>query len=120
MATDLLDRLRIESRLSESFCIAATEDGKRMVAMNGYIVDYPTFCTMLIWYLSDTMGYSKILQERQGLIPFLKRANEWDPNLSKLNGYHVINHVYNSMFTPMRGHDRKDACHRLLAMLQDL
>lgn len=120
MDTNVIDRLRIESRLSESFCIAATNDGKRIVAMNGYVVDYPTFCTMLIWYLSDTMGYSRILQERNGLVTFLKHANEWDGHLSKLNGYHVMNHIYNSMFIPLRGQDKKEVGARLLSMLGDI
>jgi len=119
MPTETLECLRIESRLSESFCLAKTENGDRIAAMNGYIVDYPTFCTMFIWYVSNTMGYSKILENRSGLIELLKNLNGWDEILGQLDGYHAINRVYNNMFKSLRKNDKKEDISRLLTMLRD-
>lgn len=119
MDTDILDQMRIESRLAESVCIRRNNNGYRVVAMNGYIVDYPTFCTMLVWYISDVMGYSKILQERTGLIPTLKNLNQWDKDLKSLTGYNAINHLYISMFKSARGHDKKEFSARFLEMIRE-
>lgn len=119
MHTETIDRLRIESRLAESFCIGIDDHGSRLVAMNGYVVDYPTFCTMLIWYMSNTMGFSRILENRPGIKQTLVSLNQWDKTLESMDRNHAINHVYKRMFKPLRTLDKKDVATRLLLILND-
>jgi len=50
----------VESKLSERFHLIE-ENNTRLIVYNGYIVDYATFCLMMVWYLSGSLVYSQIL-----------------------------------------------------------
>jgi hypothetical protein len=73
--TNWLEELRIESRLSESVCIRKLDDGSKVAAINGIVMDYPTFCVFVLNRLSSGERYYHTLNMRLGQDKTLQAYN---------------------------------------------
>jgi hypothetical protein len=94
MSTEI-DQLRIESSLTEQFRVFTYPDGSRIVAANGYVMDYPMFCCMLIWMLSGSVFYINVLSKNDRAISRIKELNQNVPSIQSLEGYSLSKHVFN-------------------------
>lgn len=117
MNIDDLERLRIESRLTEDFCLYADGSGKRWMACNGYVMEYDTFCVMLMWAMANTMYYSTILKNRDDLIQRLKDLNAWDSKLQGLDRHMVIKRIYQAISKSLIGREKTHIESRFLDLI---
>ncbi len=90
-----VEQLRIESSLTEQFRIYTYPDGARIVAANGYVMDYAMFSCMLIWMLSGSVFYISILSRNDKMINRIKELNPTAHAIQSLEGYALTKHVFN-------------------------
>lgn len=119
MTTNDTNQLRIESILTENFCINVDKNGKRTVASNGYILPYETFCVILIWSLSNTMCYLSILGEQSDIIENIKNNNKWDTVIQNLDNKSVIKRICSVVITSLISKDSKDIEERFLQLINE-
>lgn len=103
-----IEQLRVESSLTEQFRVFTYPDGSKIVAANGYVIDYPMFCCMLIWMLSGSVAYINILSRNDKLI---KRAKELNPNvhaIQSLEGYSLTKHIFNRIGRMLSNNSKQD------------
>lgn len=94
MITDQVHQARVQSALTERFHLGLDDNGRRWIAIGGYLMDYATFCTMLVWRMSGSVSYISIISKRPDLIDQLKEMNPTDMRLAGLEGYPAIKHLY--------------------------
>jgi len=87
---DQLDRLKIESKLSESFCMATDTNGNRWVVFGNHVVDLATFNAMMLWYFANHTSYMRLIPTRTDYQETLRSLN---PNIKRDN-YHFLNELY--------------------------
>lgn len=92
-----IDQLRIESSLTEQFRIFTYPDGSRIVAANGYVIDYSAFCCMLIWMLSGSVFYINIISKNELMIKRIKELNPGSDYIQSLDGYVLTKHMFNKI-----------------------
>ena len=108
MTTDTSEQARIQSVLSEQFHMFADDNGIRRVAIGGYILDYATFCTMLLWALGGSVAYMKLLSDRHSAIDNLKTLNPTDDILQKHTNYKATKYMYSKFGAVARRYTKEE------------
>jgi len=108
MTTDTSDQARIQSVLSEQFHVFVDDNGTRRVAIGGYILEYATFCTMLLWALAGSVAYMGLLAERSGAIDSLKMLNPTDDTLQRHTNYKATKYMYSKFGAVARKYTKEE------------
>lgn len=116
MTTDTIEQSRVQSVLSESLHIFVDEQGVRRAAINGYIYDYTTFCTMLLWAMGGSVAYLSIMSEN-GSIDTLKQLNAHDPKLIEKPNYKSAKYLYSKFGEIARQYTKEQLAELYLAAL---
>ena len=116
MTTETIEQNRVQSILSESLHIFVDEQGTRRAALNGYIYDYTTFCTMLLWAMGGSVAYLNILSEN-GSIDSLKQLNAQDLRLVEKNNYRSAKYLYSKFGEVARQYTKEQLAELYLAAL---
>lgn len=116
MTTNTIEQSRVQSVLSESLHIFVDEQGVRRAAINGYIFDYTTFCTMLLWAMGGSVAYLTIMSEN-GSIDTLKQINAHDPKLVEKNNYRSAKYLYSKFGDVARQYTKEQLAELYLAAL---
>lgn len=93
MTTDCIEQSRVHSVLSEQLHIFVDDKGVRRAAVGGYILDYTTFCTMLLWAMGGSVAYLSLMSEN-GSIDELKKLNSEDQWFLEKNNYRIAKYLY--------------------------
>lgn len=117
MSTEI-DQLRIESSLTEQFRILTYPDGSRIVAVNGYVLDYPVFCCMLIWMLSGSVFYINILSKNEKMINRIKELNPDVQYIQNLDGYALSKHTFNRIGRMLSNNSKQEIMDLMSAHLE--
>lgn len=92
-----IEQLRIESNLSERFSIHTYPNGSRIVAANGYVMDYAMFSCMLIWLLGGSVCYITHMSKNDRMITRTKQLNPNVVAIQSLDGYALCKHVFSKV-----------------------
>ncbi len=108
MTTNITEQARIQSVLSEQFHVFADDAGIRRVAIGGYILDYATFCTMLLWALAGSVAYMSLLAERSSAVDSLKTLNPADDILQHHTNYKATKYMYSKFGAVARKYTKEE------------
>lgn len=92
-----VEQIRTQSKLTEQFCLHKMPDGSRIVAANGYVMDYAMFSCMLIWLLGGSVCYISLMGKNETM---MARTKELNPNIAavqSLEGYSLCKHVFSKV-----------------------
>jgi len=92
-----IEQLRIESKLTEQFRIYTYPDGTRIVAANGYVMDYAMFSCMLIWMLGGGVCHMSVMSKNDHLLSRVKKLNPTITAVQDLNGYSLVKHLFSKI-----------------------
>lgn len=106
--TTEIDQLRLESRLTEQFRIHTYEDGSRIVAANGYVVDYAMFSAMLIWMLGGSVCYISVMSKNDAMMDRVKKLNPDVNAIQQLSGYSLVKHVFNRIGRMLKNNSKQE------------
>lgn len=116
MTTDTIEQHRTMSTLSEQIHVFVDEQGVRRAAVGGYIYDYTTFCTMLLWAMGSSVAYLAIMSEN-GSMEQLKRVNSNDQFLADKNNYKTAKYLYNKFGQIARQYTKEELANVYLAAI---
>jgi hypothetical protein len=116
MTTETIEHSRVQSILSEQLHIFVDEQGVRRAAIKGYIYDYTTFCTMLLWAMGGSVAYLNIMSEN-GNVATLKQLNAQDPKLIEKDNYRSAKYLYSKFGEVARQYTKEQLAEIYLAAL---
>lgn len=116
MTIDTIEQTRVQSILSESLHIFVDDQGVRRAAIKGYIYDYTTFCTMLLWAMGGSVAYLSIMSEN-GSINLLKQLNAQDQRLVERDNYRSAKYLYSKFGEMARQYTKEQLAELYLAAL---
>lgn len=108
MTTNITEQTRIQSVLSEQFHVFVDDDSVRCVAIGGYILEYATFCTMLLWALAGSVAYMGLLAERSDAVDSFKTLNPTDDILQKHTNYKATKYMYSKFGAVARKYTKEE------------
>lgn len=93
--TSIVDQLKIQSILSESFYMFNDDTGNRFVVCKGYVLDYTTFCVFVIWEIGGSVAYLKNLANRKDWVDTIKQLNRSDTKIAQTeNSYGLVKYMF--------------------------
>lgn len=114
-----VDRLRIESTLSEQFRIYTYPDGSRIVAANGYVIEYAMFSCMLVWMIGGSVCYASIMGKNDRMMARTKALNPNVSHIQKLEGYTLVKHVFNKIGRMLATSSKQELADIMFAHIND-
>lgn len=116
MTTDIIEQNRTLSTLSEQIHVFVDDQGMRRAAIGGYIYDYTTFCTMLLWAMGGSVAHIAIMSEN-GSMEQLKQVNSNDQFLADKNNYRTAKYLYSKFGNIARQYTKEELASAYLAAI---
>ncbi len=117
MTTDIIEQNRTMSKLSEQIHVFVDNQGVRRAAVGGYIYDYTTFCTMLLWAMGSSVAYLAIMSEN-GAMDQLKQVNSEDQLLIGKDNYKTAKYLYKKFGDIARQYTKEELARAYLAAIE--
>lgn len=83
-------------------------DGSRIVAANGYVMDYAMFSCMLIWMLGGSVCYISLMGKNEKMIERTKQLNQNIQVLQSMGGYQLCKHVFSKVGKMLLNNSKQD------------
>lgn len=117
MITNTIEQNRTMSALSEQIHVFVDEQGVRRAAVGGYIYDYTTFCTMLLWAMGSSVAYIAIMSEN-GSMKQLKQLNSKDQLLTDKDNYKTAKYLYHKFGNIARQYTKEELANAYLTAIE--